>query len=78
MTAAIPPFLTEARDLSDDEHCALTRELEEMRAERCDAPTVFWWMRDNKWDDDPGYYFEAHKLHFLKEARAMFAEGLAA
>lgn len=72
------PFLIEARELADDEHHGLTRELEMMRSD-CgyDAASIYWWMSDNVWRDDPADFFEANRDYYLEQARELFAENLA-
>ena len=73
------PFLIEARELADDEHHGLTRELEIMRDHPCDygSAAIYWWKRENIWRDDPADFFEANRDYYLEQARELFAENLA-
>ncbi len=72
-------FTLEARDLADDDHYSLALELEVMRNHPCDygREAIFWWKRENDWHDDPADFFEAHRDHYLEQARELFAENLA-
>ena len=75
MTAAPPPFLTEARDLSDDEHHGLKRRRDELQhAPGINRTELMWWEKEMGWHDDPADYFEANRPRFLEAARIMFEE----
>ena len=73
------PFLTEARELAEDDHHTLARELEMMRDNPCDygSVAIYWWKRDNDWHDDAADFFEAHRDYYLEQARELFAENVA-
>ena len=70
------PFLEEARELADDDHYTLSRELEIMRDHPCDygSEAIRWWKRDNTWRDDPAEFFEANRDYYLEQARQLFSE----
>jgi len=73
------PFIIEARNLAEDDHHALARELETMRDHPCDygSVAIYWWKRDNTWRDDAADFFDANRDYYLEQARELFAENVA-
>lgn len=73
------PFIDEARELADDDHHTLTRQLEEMR----EQPNYFSaayrgdWIADHGWHEDKAAFFEANRDYYLEQARELFAVNLA-
>ena len=73
------PFIEEARELADDDHFALTRELEYMRENPRDFPASYrnGWIADTGWCLDKAAFFEASRDRYLEQARELFAENAA-
>lgn len=73
------PFLDEARELADDAHHGLTRQLEEMREQPQYYSAAYRgeWIADNRWHEDKAAFFKADRDYYLEQAREMFAENLA-
>ena len=75
MAVAEIPFLEEARNLADEDHFLIDRELDNLRH---DSETTLADLNYVRWEhnfrDDREEYFEANRDYYLEKAREMFAD----